>query len=382
MKKIKIIADNQIPFLKSVLEPFAEISYLNPSQITRGIINSADALLVRTRTKCDSELLEGSAVKFIGTATIGFDHIDTLYCKTNGIKWINAPGCNSSSVQQYVVSALLTLAKLKKMKLDSMTIGIVGVGNIGSKVQKAAKILGLKISLNDPPRERKEVNEKFVALDQLVEESDILTFHVPLNINGIDKTYHLVNDEFFEKFNKGKIIINTSRGEVIDTNALKNAIKNEKVISSVLDVWENEPKIDIKLMNLVDITTPHIAGYSIEGKANATAACINGLNKYFNLGLEGNWYPKYLPVPAVSKEIKIECIGKSRQEIFFECINSTYNICEDDKRLRSEVTNFEEQRTEYVTRREFNFYNVHLLHADKSMQEAINELGFNLRVEK
>jgi len=260
MKKIKIIADNKIPFLKGVLEPFVKISYLDPFQITRETVKDAEALLVRTRTKCDSELLEGSTIKFIGTATIGFDHIDTVFCETNSIKWVNAPGCNSTSVQQYVVSALLTLAELKKIQLDSMTIGIVGVGNVGSKIQKATNILGLKILLNDPPRERKEGNEKFVGLDQLVEESDILTIHVPLSINGIDKTFHLVNDEFFKKFKKGMIIINTSRGEVIDTNSLRNAIKNEKVISSVLDVWENEPKIDIKLVNLVDIVTPHIAG--------------------------------------------------------------------------------------------------------------------------
>jgi len=378
MKKIKIIADNKIPFLRGVLEPFAVVSYLDPFQITREIIKDAEALLVRTRTKCDSELLEGSTIKFIGTATIGFDHIDTELCEINGTKWINAPGCNSSSVQQYVVSALLTIAKLKKMQLDSITIGIVGVGNVGSKVQKAANILGLKILLNDPPRERKEGNEKFVGLDQLVEESDILTIHVPLNMNGIDKTFHLVNDEFFKKFNKGMIIINTSRGEVIDTNSLRNAIKNEKVISSVLDVWENEPKIDIKLMNLVDIATPHIAGYSIEGKANATAACVNSLNEYFNLDLAKNWYPSNLPLPARSKEIIIECNGKSRQEIFFEGINSTYNITEDDKRLRNDVTNFEQQRVEYPTRREFNFYNVQLLNADKSLHEAFSELGFNL----
>src|SRR4030065_1175110 len=182
MKKIKIIADNKIPFLKGVLEPFVKISYLDPFQITRETVKDAEALLVRTRTKCDSELLEGSTIKFIGTATIGFDHIDTEFCETNGTKWINAPGCNSTSVQQYVVSALLILAELKKMQLDSMTIGIVGVGNVGSKIQKAANILELKILLNDPPRERKEGNKKFVGLDQLIEESDILTINVPLSI--------------------------------------------------------------------------------------------------------------------------------------------------------------------------------------------------------
>jgi erythronate-4-phosphate dehydrogenase len=377
MKKIKIIADDKIPFLKGVLEPFAEVTYLDPLRITREIIKDVDALLVRTRTKCDSKLLNGSAVKFIGTATIGFDHIDTEFCETNGIKWINAPGCNSTSVQQYVLSALLKLAQLRNMQLDSMVIGVVGVGNVGSKVQKAAGVLGMKVLLNDPPRQREEGDDKFVSLDCLIEKSDILTFHVPLNMIGIDKTYHLADDKFFEKFNEDKTIINTSRGEVIDTNALKNTIKNKKVNSSVIDVWENEPKIDIDFMNLVDIATPHIAGYSIEGKANATAACVNALNKYFILGLEENWYPKNLPAPVRSKEIKIDCSGKSRQEIFFEVINSTYNIAEDDKRLRNDVSNFEQHRTDYPVRREFSFYNVRLLGADKSLHKALSELGFN-----
>lgn len=378
MKKIKIIADDKIPFLKGVLEPFAEVSYLDPLWITSDIIKNVDALLVRTRTKCDSKLLNGSAVKFIGTATIGFDHIDTKYCENNGIKWINAPGCNSTAVQQYVLSGLLKLAKLKNLQLDSMTIGIIGAGNVGSKIQKAAAILGIKILLNDPPRERMEGSGKFVGLDRLIEESNILTIHVPLNLNGTDKTYHLIDEEFFKNFNNNKILINTSRGEVIDTSALKNAIKNKKITSSVIDVWENEPEIDISLMNLIDIATPHIAGYSVEGKANATAACVNALNEFFNLGLKKNWYPKNLPAPAGSKEIKIDCSGKSKQEIFFEIINSTYNIAEDDVRFRNDVKNFEQLRTDYPIRREFSFYNIRLLNADRSVREALSQLGFNL----
>ena len=378
LKKIKIIADYKIPFLKGALEPFAEISYQSPSQITKDTIKGADALLVRTRTKCNAELLEKSSIKFIGTATIGYDHIDTLFCNSKGIKWVNAPGCNSGSVEQYVASALLTLAKQNNIKLTDKTIGIIGVGNVGSKVEKIAKLFGMKVLLNDPPRERSEGSEKFVSLNQLVDKSDIISFHVPLNIVGVDKTYHLADEMFFEKLHGGKIFINTSRGEVVSTGSLNDAIKMGNVTISVLDVWENEPSIDTELLSLTDLASPHIAGYSIEGKANGTAACVNALNDFFNLGLQPNWYPQQLPYPNRSKEIKIDCMGKSPQEVFYDCIVTTYNIVEDDKRLRTSVAEFEKQREEYPIRREFDYYNVHLTNANASLQRTIIELGFNL----
>lgn len=379
MKKIKIIADDKIPFLKGVLEPFADIQYLPPLQITKDTIKNADALLVRTRTKCDINLLENSPVKFIGTATIGFDHIDTVYCEAKGIKWINAPGCNSSSVKQYIAAALMTIAKVKKIKLEEMNIGIVGVGNVGSKVEKIAKIFGMNVLLNDPPRERIEKNGEFVSLDYLVDNSDIITFHVPLNMDGIDKTFHLADRSFFEKFDNSKILINTSRGEVVETNALKQAITNKLISACVLDVWENEPLIDNELLNLVDIATPHIAGYSVEGKANGIAACVNALNEFFGLGIEQNWFPTNLPSSTRSKEIRIDCLGKSNQDFFFELLTATYDILEDDKRLRNSISDFEKLRSEYPVRREFNYYNVHLNNTDESLNSAVNELGFNYK---
>jgi erythronate-4-phosphate dehydrogenase len=379
MKQIKIVADNKIPFLRGVLEPFAEISYLEPSQILKDTVKEADALIIRTRTKCNEELLDDSNVKFIATATIGFDHINTAFCESKGIKWISAPGCNSSSVQQYIASALLSLSTNKNIQLDKKTLGIIGVGNVGSKVEKITKIFGMNVLLNDPPRERIEGSEKYVSLNQLIEQSDIITFHVPLYINGIDKTFHLADDDLFGKFNNGKVFINTSRGEVVKTDSLKRAIKNKKVFACVLDVWENEPDIDVELLDLINISTPHIAGYATEGKANGTAACVNALNKFFNFGLRQNWYPNNLPVSTKEKEIKIECTGKSKQEIFFECINYTYNIIEDDQRLRKSVASFERQRAEYPIRREFNYYDVQLNNAEESIKKAIIELGFNLK---
>ncbi|MCL4551497.1 MAG: 4-phosphoerythronate dehydrogenase PdxB [Bacteroidetes bacterium] len=376
---MKIVADNKIPFLKGVLEPFAEIEYLAPGEITKATVKDADALLVRTRTKCDASLLDGSNVKFIATATIGFDHIDAKYCDVHNIKWISAPGCNSSSVMQYISSALLTLAEMKNLLLPDLTIGIVGVGNVGTKVARAAKAFGMKVLLNDPPRSRAEGNQGFVDLDELISRSDIITFHVPLNKEGRDKTLHMADESFFNKFDREKIIINTSRGEVVNTSALKNAINNKVVKACVLDVWENEPDIDRELVSLVNIATPHIAGYSADGKANGTAVCVRAISSFFNFGIDPKWYPLELPQPTGSKLIMIDCTDKPEQQISSEAVFHTYKILDDDGRLRSSVGTFEKQRGSYPVRREFPFYDIVLENCRMEIVKMLNELGFNIQ---
>jgi len=200
-RKIKIVADDKIPFLKGVLEPFAEVEYFPGNKISKENILNADALIVRTRTKCNSELLEGAKVKLITTATIGFDHIDTEYCRQKNITWLNAPGCNATSVMQYITSVLLKIAHNQIFDLSEKTIGIVGVGNVGFKIQKVCEVLGMNILLNDPPRERIEGSENFCSLDKIITESDIITFHVPLNRDGLDNTFHLVDDKLLNQLN-------------------------------------------------------------------------------------------------------------------------------------------------------------------------------------
>jgi erythronate-4-phosphate dehydrogenase len=282
---MKIVADDKIPFLRGALEQMAEVLYVPGKDIRNETIRDADALLVRTRTKCNGDLLKDTKVRFIGTATIGFDHIDTHYCEKNGIVWTNAPGCNSSSVQQYIVSALLKLSKDHSFSLEGKTIGIVGVGNVGSKVEKAARILGMNVMLNDPPRARREGNRKFVLLGDILYNADIITAHVPLNVVGEDKTYHLFNEKSFKKMRKGTWFINSSRGEINDTTSLRRALSSDK-IRAVIDVWENEPDIDNGLMHLAFLATPHIAGYSTDGKANGTAMVVNSLCEFFGLPLK------------------------------------------------------------------------------------------------
>ncbi len=378
MKRIKIVADNKIPFLKGELELFADVEYLSPAEITYANVKDADALLVRTRTKCDANLLDGSNVKFIATATIGFDHIDTNYCDSHNIKWVSAPGCNSSSVMQYVASALLSLSVSKKFSLPDLSIGIIGVGSVGTKVTRVAKSFGMKVLLNDPPRKRLEENRNFIELDELVEQSDIITFHVPLNKEGRDKTYHMADETFFEKFDRGKIIINTSRGEVVKTKALKDSIRNGIVKACMLDVWENEPEIDPELLSLVDIATPHIAGYSVDGKANGTAVCLRAISSFFDSGIDLHWYPDAIPQPPNSNTIEIDCAKKSDQQIFLEAVLYTYKILNDDKTLRSSAGTFEKQRENYPVRREFTFYNIVLKNCREEIVNPLIELGFNV----
>jgi len=376
MDMIRIIADDKIPYLKGVLEPFADITYLPGNQINRNAAMRSDALLIRTRTKCNSELLNSTPVKFIGTTTIGFDHIDTGYCEKNNIRWVNAPGCNSSSVQQYITAALLKISAESGFDLKDKAIGIVGVGNVGSKVQKLANTLGMKVILNDPPRERKEGKNGFVSLEYLLYESDIITLHVPLNMEGQDKTYHLFNSETFGRIKKGSWLINSSRGEVVETEALKKAIADNKLAGAVIDVWEKEPEIDISLMHMTFLATPHIAGYSVDGKANGTAMIVKNLCESFKIPLN-DWYPPEIPVP-LEPVLTIDCSGKDNVEILRKAVFHSYNIVEDDIRLRFDPSRFEKERENYPVRREFPFYTINLKDGNEEIERLLRDLGFKV----
>lgn len=373
---MKIVTDDKIPFLKGALESFADIVYVPGKLINREILKDADALIIRTRTKCTDALLNGTNIRFIGTATIGFDHIDTHYCDVNNIKWTNAPGCNSSSVQQYVIAALLKLARDHQYDLKGKTIGIVGVGNVGTKVEKIAGILGMNVLVNDPPRARKEGSKNFVLLGDLLNESDIVTVHVPLSNAGEDKTYHLFNETSIKKMKKGAWLFNTSRGEVTDSVALKKALMTGKLSGAVTDVWENEPDIDLELMAKTFIATPHIAGYSTDGKANGTAMVVNSLCRFFSLPMK-NWYPGDIPLPAVA-ELIIDGKGKTDDDIIREAVFHTYSIEDDDIKLRFSPSDFEKLRGDYPLRREFTSYIINLKRGTKKVHKILEELGFKV----
>uniref|UniRef100_UPI003217C0BF 4-phosphoerythronate dehydrogenase PdxB n=1 Tax=uncultured Draconibacterium sp. TaxID=1573823 RepID=UPI003217C0BF len=374
---MKIIIDNKIPYIKGALEPFAEVIYLPGSATTKEVVKDADALITRTRTICNSSLLAGSNVKFIATATIGFDHIDTDYCKAAGIKWINAPGCNAESVNQYIASALFSWSMRKRKDLAGLTIGIVGVGNVGSKVAKTCEILGMNVLLNDPPRERKEGSEKFVSLKTIQQEADIITFHVPLNMSGNDATFHLADEDFLQNLNKKPLIINSCRGEVVDTESIYNAIEANDVDGFIVDCWEDEPEINLDLLNQTEFGTPHIAGYSKDGKANGTKMSIQAVSRFFNLGID-NWEPSNIELP---QNTLIEIDGNQRREysILAEAVLSTYDIENDDEALKDTPHLFEKLRGDYPVRREFGTYTIKAKNVETGTLEKLKALGFKLQ---
>ncbi len=372
---MKVVADDKIPYLKGILEPFVDVEYYPGSDITKDKIIDADALLIRTRTICNKELLEGTPVSFIATATIGFDHIDTEYCEKNNIFWTNSPGCNSGSVQQYIASVLVNIAEQKGFDLTKKTLGVVGVGNVGKKVVRLAEHLGMYVVQNDPPRMRREGPCGFISLEGILREADIITFHVPLTIEGEDKTYHLVNDALIQKMNSGTILINSSRGEVVSTEAIKNGLKSEKLGGAVLDVWENEPNIDLQLLDMVDIATPHIAGYSADGKANGTAMVVQALSKHFGLELY-DWVPDNVQIPQNADLNSFT--SSDEQEFWYHLINSTYQVLDDNDRLRKNPTDFEKLRGNYPLRREFSAYSINAT-GDKELDYRLQKLGFILK---
>ena len=288
---MKVIIDHKIPYIKEAISRIAdEVVFLPGNAFTKEEVKDADALIVRTRTTCNRELLEGSQVKFIATATIGYDHIDTEYCREAGITWTNCPGCNAGSVEQYVHSVLLLLKREKGLDLEKSTIGIVGVGHVGSRVKRMAEGLGMKVLLNDPPR-AEQGESGFVDLATIVRECDVITFHTPLYYEGVYRTFHLADEDFFLALKRCPYIINSSRGEVVDTASLLTALATGQVRDVVIDTWENEPCINRELMKLAFIATPHIAGYSADGKANATRMSLEALCRFFDIKAEFDIVP-------------------------------------------------------------------------------------------
>lgn len=379
---MKIVCDNKIPFLEGALEPYADVVYLPGKDTTAEVLKDADAVITRTRTKCNETTLKGSNVKMIATATIGFDHIDTEWCEQNGIEWTNAPGCNSWSVRQYMASLLVQLVHRFNIDRHNCTLGVIGVGNVGSKVAEIASILGFKVLLNDPPRARKEGNSSFVSLDEIIEKSDIITCHVPLQRSGEDATYHLFDGNRIDTLKPHQIIINTSRGEVVDNKALKSALKERKIRAASLDVWENEPDIDRELMDLLFTATPHIAGYSLDGKANGTWMSVQAIGRKFNLPCK-DWRVTEIPLPQQSVEFSVDIKDKSIDQVVDEIILYTYNIFDDDKRLRENPSTFEAQRADYPVRREFPAFSVVLKNVVffknnlNDITETIKQIGLN-----
>lgn len=360
---MKLVVDSAIPFIKGVFEPYFNVEYYKGSEFTRQIIEDADALVVRTRTKCNSSLLDGSKVKFIATATIGEDHIDKEYCAANGITVRNAAGCNAGGVLQYVFTALYSLSALKGFSLPpflpdkELVLGVIGVGNVGSKVADFAERFGFEVLKNDPHKMedmvkcRGRVKEGYVQLDELLERADIVTLHTSLN----PTSKGLASSAFFKKMKKGAIFVNASRGEVTDEEAL--AAYSDKLGGIIIDVWNNEPNISLKTLSIADVHTPHIAGYSLEGKINGTTMSVHNVADYFGIDELKNFAvdeSQFIPAKVIEfgKIIKMKDCREAGKIIAQKLLES-YDIKSDSAALGKNPADFELLRNSYNYRREF-----------------------------
>ncbi|GBU06830.1 erythronate-4-phosphate dehydrogenase [Bacteroidales bacterium] len=367
---MKILADNKIPFLKGVLEPFAEMSYLLAKDFTHENIKDAEVLIVRTPNKCTRSLLEGTKVKFIATSTIGFDHIDIDYCVQAGIGWTNCPGCNAVSVSQYIIASVIEMSKKEGFSIYDKTYGIVGVGNVGKEVERVFTAMGMRYLLCDPPRALAEGQKGFVDLQTICSECDIITFHVPLNKAGSFPTYHLADAAFFDSLKRRPYIINAARGGVHDTKALLNAKKAGLIRGMIIDCWENEPNISLPLLQEVLIGSPHVAGFSADGKGNGTRMCLEAIAGAYPLIFKDLLIQIELPCPNIA-EIDLNNFCGDRIQ---EAILSTFSPLVADKNLRAKPEGFEYQRTHYDNPREFHAYTIKNASAEERI--ILINLGF------
>lgn len=376
---LKLIVDENISFAQNAFNQFGDVTLLSGREISNKTLKTADVLIVRSITNVNEELLKDSSVKFVGTATIGTDHIDLEYLKKNNIAFADAKGCNAFSVAEYVLAALLELSVRFDFQLNSKSIGIVGVGNVGSKVADFAMALGMRVLLNDPPLQRISDERNFVSLDEIL-SADVITLHTPLNLDGIDKTFHLFDNDLLNKIKNETVLINTSRGAVINNKDLLDVISRKK-LKVVLDVWENEPDVNVELLAKTLIATPHIAGYSLEGKINGTKIIYNSLCDF--LGLE-----KTFSFDIEKPEGNLKQLNDSREnEILFDSlVRSIYDIKGDDSRMRkikkmdqaSRNLDFDLQRKNYPTRREFNNFSIKCANFPEEILNTLKILRFNL----
>lgn len=374
---MKLVVDENISFAAEAFSAFGEVVLISGRKITGEVLKNTDALVIRSVTTVDEKLLGNSDLKFVGTATIGTDHVDTKLLTSKKIQFAYAAGCNADAVAEYVFTSIFSIAFRYKIKLDGLKLGVIGAGNIGSRVIKLGKVSGLNVSVNDPPLKRKTGLSVYKDFDELL-DSDIITLHVPLNKSGIDKTFHLLNEKILSRLKDGCVIINTSRGEVIDNKALNDIVSRKKFLT-VLDVWENEPGISTELFKKVNIGTPHIAGYSLEGKINGTKIIYDALCSL--TGVSPYWLP---PLPPVENSI-IELNSKNYfEQSLNDIFRRVYDIESDHKNMSDAVLGqatdtqiqFDLLRKNYPLRREFDNYRIRMGFENPGLKKILNSFRF------
>lgn len=377
-----IVADENILAVREAFSAFGEVQTLHGRHIVAGDIRDADVLLVRSITRIDASLLSGSGVKFVGSATIGTDHVDLGWLATQGIEFVNAPACNAISAAEYVLSALLAVDQDSGLGLHGKTVGIIGCGNVGSRVMARMQALGLRCLVCDPPRAEKEGQSGFVSMQEIA-LADIVSVHVPLVKTGRYATENLISREFIDSLSSSCLLINTSRGDIIDEAALKDKLQQNESFGAILDVWNNEPTIDTDLAGMVRIATPHIAGYSIDGKLHATQMLYNGLCEF--TGIAREWDFK-IALPRPERPVIVPSAGADVVSLVRQCLQQAYDVREDDSDFREtfnlSVTDrgeaFDRLRKDYMPRRECSAYQVSVGTMSDRGIKALAAFGFSI----
>lgn len=328
-----LVIDRAIPFLEEALRPYAEVIACDGSAISREEVHRADALIVRTRTRCDERLLAGSSVRLIVTATIGYDHIDRAWCEAHGIRVVTAAGCNARGVLQWVAAVLVQIARQEGWHPSERTLGVVGVGNVGQLVKSYAEQWGFRVICCDPPREERE-RLGFCSIEEVAERADMITFHTPLDAT----THHLCSAALIARMKPSAWILNAARGAVVDQAAL---LATDHPF--VLDVWEGEPHLHPDALRRAALATPHVAGYSAQGKANASAIALRAVADHFALPI-GAWYPAEVTPPA-PRPIAWEELCAT--------IDRYYDIAAESALLKQHPDQFESLRDHYRLRLEY-----------------------------
>ena len=380
---MRIIADANIPFVRECFSSVGEVEIAGGRDITPEILAGADALLVRSITPVNEALLSGSEVRFVGTATIGFDHVDCHYLEDNGVGFASAPGSNANSAAEYIIAALLEVGRRQDVQLEGKSIGVIGVGNVGGRVAAKCEALGMRVLRNDPPLQRQTGDSKYVPIEALY-DCDFITIHTPLTHEGVDKTFHLADERFFSALRQGAVFLNAARGAVVDSEALKRAIRAERLRAVVLDVWEGEPDIDVDMLDLVDLGTPHIAGYSLDGKIAGLIMIYRSLCDHFGLPPRFE-ATDFLPAPQVPR-LEIRADEATDEEVLAQAVRQVYSIERDDGNLRPIAAEpadmrgrfFDALRKNYPVRREFHNTTVAPSAGRMSLVRKLQGIGFGV----
>lgn len=374
-----IVADENIPLVDAFFAEFGEIRRLPGRQITRADVHDADVLLVRSVTKVDRDLLEGSAVRFVGTCTIGTDHLALDYFHQEGIQWSSAPGCNARGVVDYVLGSLLTLAEIEGADLNQRTYGVVGAGEVGGRLINVLKGLGFNVLVCDPPRQAAEGGD-YVSLEQIIERCDVISLHTPLNKSAENATWHLLDQQRLNQLKHGTWLINASRGPVIDNNALREVLTRREDLQAVLDVWEAEPQVDVELADLCVLATPHIAGYSLDGKQRGTAQIYQAFCDF--LGQEAVIkLADLLPAPWLAK-LELSADSDPAWALATVC-RGVYDPRRDDADFRRSLVGtvqeqklaFDALRKHYPVRREIEGLQVRIEGESQGLTQMVKALG-------